>query len=433
MKNHPVAPPVYHPHPVPHVLQTKKTVTQQGSQRQTERKSATTAVQLVGHLARSSGNAQSGATIPVHQLSGKPAPRFAVSSPAGAATVQRVVDASKSDITRSGKYLVEHKDSNVLYSTLDAPPPQPYGLYARGEDFTVKEGYKIPLNSWTPNVRFLDKTEAQAEPVVNKPGTYVYKTKGLFGSESSATYSINGLQTEVWNPRPGLDGPPTVGALGKNDCNIWATTLQNLIADERGVIYEMERGREQQRTVRIQSPTTTQTDLNVNPGDLMQHIYEGSGACRYHAATVVAKDGASLVTLEGHVSKNLSRPQFHIRDGLTGFAAEGITHNKGDQVEVIPVTSLSYEEVQADKETREKRFKGFSNIDEVFWEDYEGTNYSYRGRLLGDIGITPTVEKRRRDELAERLKPQFEELYRRDRELRRTGQTPTLTSFPRIE
>jgi hypothetical protein len=335
-----------------------------------------------------------------------------------------------SDVSANGKYIVDRANSALLYSTLDAAPPQPYGLYARGKDFYWSESGKVGLNSWRPNVRFIDKTEAAAEPVIDKPGTYRYKTKTL-GFDSSETYSVKGLQTEVWNPDPGLDGPPLIGALGKNDCNIWATTLQNLIADEKGAVYEIERGRQESRTVRIQAPTTTLEDLTMKVGDLMKHIYEGPGACNYHAATVVAQDGASLITLEGHVSKNLSRPQFHIRGGLTGFADEGIQHQKGDKVDIIPVTSLTYDSLQDDKETREKRFRQFGEIDADFWKDYEGINYSYRGRLAGDIGITSTREKRRRDELARINKPLFGEIYAQT--LRERGKTPTYTSFPRID
>jgi hypothetical protein len=395
IKNHPVAPPVYRPQPVPTVLQTKQNVTQQGGQRQQERQRVTTPVPLAGRLATSPVNAQSAAKIPVHQASPKPATRFAASSPVGTGTVQRYVDASNSDITSSGKYYVERGNNDVLYSTRDAEPPEPRGLYAQGSDFTWGPSsiIPIPLNSWKPNVRFLNKVEAMAKPVLSQPGAYSYKTKGWFGSESSATYSVEGLQNEVRNPDTGWDSPPTVGALGANDCNGWATTLQILIADEKGNTYARQRGREEKRTVNIQSPMTTQADLNMNVGDLMMHIYNG-GPCLYHAATVVAKDGNSLVTLEGHVSKDLSRPQFHIRGGLTDFAAEGIARNRGDQVDVTPVTSMTYEDIQGEKKVRENTFHRFSS-DPRRWQRGEGT-YESVGFLAGDIGITPTKEKIRR-------------------------------------
>ena len=358
MRNHPPASPVYRPQPVPKVLQT---ITQQGHNR------GTAPSPPVAQLARFPRNGQS------------------------AATVQRFVDRKTSDVSYSGKYFVKHADSTVLYSTKDADPPQPVRLYARGEDYTEGKDGHINLNSWRPNVRFINTLEKQAQPVVNKPGTYRYKTPGFFGG--TVEYSIGDLQRGVENPVPGLDGPPTIGALGKNDCNIWATTLQNLIGERSN--YDILRGRQEQRTVAVQSPATTRRDLNVDVGDRMRHIYQGDGLCRYHAATVVAKDGPSLVTLEGHVSMDLSRPQFHIRDGLAGFAAEGIAHGKGDNVEVIPVASLSRKDIDDDIEARERRFLAFNDIDPVFWRDYEAENYSYRGRLRGDIGITLSAERRR--------------------------------------
>jgi hypothetical protein len=378
MRNHPQASPVYRPQPVPKVLQT---ITQQGHNRRT------TPAPPVAQLARFPRNGQSAANQPRTKATSP-------SGPVGGGTVQRFVDRKTSDVSYSGKYFVKHADSTVLYSALDADPPQPFRLYARGQDYTEgKDGY-IPLNSWRPNVRFVNTLEKQAEPVLSKPGTYRYKTPGFF-SDKTVEYSIGDLQREVEDPVPGLDGPPTIGALGKNDCNIWATTLQNLIGESSN--YEILRGRQEQRTVAVQSPATTRRDLRVDVGDRMKHIYQGDGACRYHAATVVAKDGPSLVTLEGHVSMDLSRPQFHIRDGLTGFAAEGIAHGKGDKVEVIPVASLSRKDIADDIEARERRFIDFNNIDPDFWRDYERETYSYRGRLRGDIGITLRAERRRQE------------------------------------
>ena len=387
MKNHPAAPPAYRPQPVPRVLQAKETVTQRGGQRQQEQQRVAPPLSLACQPARPRGDAQGAAKIAAHQHGRR-----------GAQIVQRYVDKSNSDISSSGQYIVEHARSHVLYSTLDAAPPQPQGLYARGRDFTAGEFGKVPLNSWTPNVRFIDKREAEAQPVAEKPGTYSYKTSGSFGFESTTTYSIEGLKAEVENPGPGLDGPPLVGALGKNDCNVWAATLQNLIADEKGEAYRIKRGSEPQRNVRIMSASTA--ELKVKVGDLMKHIYEGEGACRYHAATVVAKDGLSLVTLEGHVSKNLSRPQFHIRSGLLGFAAEGIQHKQGDNVEVVPLTSQSYQEIQGEKKISEARYQEFGNIKPKDWERYK---FSYLSIVNGNIGITPTKEKRRRDEAARQL------------------------------
>jgi hypothetical protein len=352
------------------------------------------------------------------------------SAAARSQAVQRLVDLALSDTSANGKYIVERKDPAILYSTLDAAPPEPYALYARGEDAAWHEKKRIPLNSWKPNVRFLERAEAKAEPVIHKPGTYTYKTKGMFGIESSQTYSIESLQNQVINPEPGLDGPPLIGALGKNDCNIWATTLQHLIAEGKGPANEMSKGRKQPRALKLQSPTTAK-DLRLNVGDLMKHVFEGTSTCRYHAATVAAKDGASLITLEANVDLDLSRPQFHIHNGLAGFAAAGIQEQLGDKVEVVPVKGITYDAIVADKEIREGRFQKFGAIDPEDWEYFEKKNLTYRNRLAGEIGITSTAEKARRDQAAMKLRPEFDKiLYQMKHHL---IDDKTYTHFPRID
>ena len=359
----------------------------------------------------------------------RPAPvRMAQPFPAGkqrnAPTVQRWVNLANSDLSANGRYIVEKTNPTVLYSTKDAAAPSPLGLYARGKDkgYWGHSGFSpVKLNSWTPNVRFLSRAEAQGEPL-SKPGFYEYKTKGMLGG-STETYSIEGLQSEVRNPLSGLDGPPTFGVLGKNDCNIFASTLQNLMYRERGALYEME-GRKATRTVEVESPSTNATDLDVQVGDRMKHVFQGSD-CRYHAATVVAKDGVSAVTLEANVAYDRARPLFYIHKGLAGFAAEGIHDKLGDKVDVIPVGSLTYQEAEDEWETRSSRFENFSNINPVFW-GFENETYSYRGRLLGDLGVTWTTEKTRRDKLAESKAPEFHQIWQNRRQ-------PGYDRFPQIE
>jgi hypothetical protein len=346
-------------------------------------------------------------------------------------TVQRVVDLALSDISANGRYIVERKDPSILYSTLNAAPPEPYALYARGRDVAYYKQKGIRVNSWKPNVRFLSRAEAQADPVIDKPGRYTYKTKGLFGIESSETYSIGELQNQVFDPQPGLDGPPLIGALGKNDCNIWATTLQHMIAAGKGPANEMAKGRKETRTLNLQSSATTPSDLTLHVGDLMKHVFEGTSSCRYHAATVAAKDGASLITLEANVDLDLTRPQFHIHKGLAGFAAAGIEEKLGDKVEVVPVKGITYDAIVADKEKREGRFQKFGAIDREDWQYFEKKNLTYRNTLGGEIGITSTAEKARRDQVARNLRPQFDEILNQMQQglIDRT----TYTHFPRID
>src|SRR5690349_1738445 len=99
-----------------------------------------------------------------------------------------------------------------------------------------------------------------------------------------------------------LDRRPTVGVLGKNDCYAFADALQNLIVKEAWEETGVEEIGRTKKTVHVTNPDSP-ADLRVGVGDMMRQIYKGSD-CRYHAATVVAEDGNSVVTLEGHVSKD---------------------------------------------------------------------------------------------------------------------------------
>jgi hypothetical protein len=116
---------------------------------------------------------------------------------------------------------------------------------------------------------------------------------------------------------------------------------------------------------------------------------------------------------------------------LAGFAAAGIDEKLGDKVEVVPVKGITYDAIVADKEKREGRFQKFGTIDREDWEDFEKKNLTYRNTLGGEIGITSTAEKARRDQVATNLRPQFDHILNQMQQglIDRT----TYTDFPRID
>lgn len=309
-KTQPVAPPVYRPQQMPKVLQTKRPV---GSPPGAIQRSQTLPGRGVGNV------------------------------------VQRDVDLTTALMTENRKYLIDPADNTVLYSVIGASPPKPNGLYQRTLDRTA--GSHIPLNAWTPNVRFLSKEETFASPVKGKPGQYEYIKKGFI--DSTERFSLRGLGRQVLSP-PEDGERPTIGVFGKNDCYAFGDALQNLMM-MNGELPLMQTGRKK-KNVHVTKPDHPR-DLEIQVGDMMRHIYIDNPHCKYHAATVVAKDGESLVTLEGHVSKNLKRPQFLIHRGVRDFAHQEIVGGYGDEVEITPLEGLNPHVVAEEREDFVGRFR----------------------------------------------------------------------------
>lgn len=362
MKTRPVAPPVYRPQPVPKVLQAKANIKQPVGPGPQQHKPAV--------IQRSRVN-----------------------------VVQRDVDVAKAVKSENGEYLVDPRDTSVLYSEMRAPEPKPRGLYMRWIDRTVQHPRRL-LYGWKPNVRFLSKAEQGASPSKSKPGSYEYVEKGLWDSVKS--FSLRDLGRQLEAP-PEVDRRPTVGVLGKNDCYAFADTLQNLIVTEAWEETGLEDTGRTKKTVHVTKPDSP-ADLTAGVGDMMRQIYQGSD-CRYHAATVVAKDGKSLVTLEGHVSKDLQRPEFLIHNGVSGFADEPIRKGYGDEVEVTPLETLKWEAVASEREASQRRYERITGEDPTLAFHTAGSN----------LGVTPTEEVRRRHLASKRLRRQLRAIYEHDR------------------
>lgn len=370
------APPVYRPQPVPRVLQTKKSIPVVGSGRQ-------------GAIQRSRD------TRPIGNV------------------VQRDVDLKTALQTENGRYLIDPRDNTVLYSEVHAVPPKPRGLYRRTIDRTSGSPHKT-LYAWTPNVRFLSRAEDSATHSKSKPGFLEYTTEGSLFS-STNRFSLRGLGQELESP-PELGKRPTLGVLGKNDCYGFGDALQNMIV-MNGQLPLIPLGRTK-KNVHVNKPESP-GDLRMEVGDMMRHLYKGQQTCNYHAATVVAKDGESLVTLEGHAGKDLSRPEFQIRNGVAGFARREIGLGYGDEVEITPLESLDPEAVAFEREGFERRYRRITGDD---------VELGF-AQAVKNLGITYTDEqqrkrwalRRRREELREWRRQGQDRVRERWDEARKVG------------
>lgn len=186
----------------------------------------------------------------------------------------------------------------TLYATILAPPPQPPGLYKRKRDTDDATGEQV--SAWTPNVRLFSKAEMG-----------LFNDLSLSNEVIKSRLDLPALMGQVENPTDNTAVElPTVGMLGKNDCASFAMTLY------RSIAREYYRGEKSQDAM---SSTTYHANYpSVGIGDMMTHHFNG-GECGWHAATVVAQDRTRQVTLEANVSKDLTAPEFYIRDGVSHF------------------------------------------------------------------------------------------------------------------
>ncbi|MCG8460367.1 MAG: hypothetical protein MI919_29140 [Holophagales bacterium] len=244
----------------------------------------------------------------------------------GRPRIQRAVDLGAAETTEGCEYGVLPNQRETLYSELGATPPVPSALYSRKtEDVANTDGQ---VRAWVPNVRLLSNAEHQSARGGNL-GTNA--RRGVLGSVETPQ-DLN------------VDKLPDLAMLGKNDCGFFATALQTLMVDS-GEVQPVENGQARTLDLSVQE-TAEEVDENMNVGWRMWHHYQGQQQCSHHAATVVAKDGPSLVTLEGHVGKDLQRPQFHIREGASGFAEDNQQNrNLGKRVNIRPPLALSQNDV----------------------------------------------------------------------------------------
>lgn len=183
--------------------------------------------------------------------------------------------------TASGKYFIADNNTHKLYSSWRADPPQPASLYDKSWEWSSG----LTWSMWTPKVQFLPNNKQMnvGEPHAEYKKAVAKHTQGSF-------------------------------IFGKNDCSNFATALSSLIGEEKGLAPSNMKLKGAVELIPNADAATV--------GTYMKHLFHGSQRCEYHAATVVAVDGKDLVTLEAHVSKPITTPEFHIRSGVYGFVRD---------------------------------------------------------------------------------------------------------------
>ncbi|MBV9356293.1 MAG: hypothetical protein JO023_12290 [Chloroflexi bacterium] len=260
-------------------------------------------------------------------------------------SVQRLVQWAELEKTKAeGRYGVRHQGATTLVSKSDAPDPKPVGLYTQGTDVTETH---VPVKTWTPNVRFMQKTAvAQPRDAPSESGLEL-------GAVGLATWQRDALETiarfeaalrqAMEDSATHGQRPPSMGILGLNDCAAWAHMLRRLIAEEELKFARLAQPEVERPGVPFGLGNAPDTAPAVGVGDTMLQRLFGSGS-EYHGATVVATDSKTIVTLEGHVEKNLAVPVFHFYDGgLPGFVDannEGETYRAANKVGIGTVTRL---------------------------------------------------------------------------------------------
>ncbi|MEM9337329.1 MAG: DUF4157 domain-containing protein [Bacteroidota bacterium] len=247
---------------------------------------------------------------------------------------QRIQEGQLSPVSEHQSYMLSKQNSHILYSMLLSREPSPKGLYIKNVENVTGGDFDFSVNKWTPNVRFFSKEEqvglvtAHDENKRTNPdhpnglaGLWS-KFKGKSAREVGAD-EIN----RAWNQmikieensiENGMALGAKLGILGNNDCAAFARTLYELIKVEK----EEERRKDVDEFGELAGGERS-CDEPV-PGTFIQHKFpEKTNGCGYHGVTVVAKDGATLVTLEAHAGKKkLKVPEFHMRNGINGFIAD---------------------------------------------------------------------------------------------------------------
>ncbi len=227
-------------------------------------------------------------------------------------------------LTDGNLYGVIPGDSSRLYGRRDAPHPEPRGLYRK--EMTV-DTFGRPVQVWTPNVRLIHDRELSPSGAEGAAGA------GEARKFSTLRTRIKTLQKEIDGAvnRKGRGGP-SMGLVGINDCDTWAGVLRMLITDALAV---EGKGSSINYNLTEDEDERCRDPGNMEVGYTMLQILGKKARSRHHAATVVARDGVSVVTLEAHVEKlGLTAPEFHIYAGVKGFCFvnnEGVKYLKDNQ------------------------------------------------------------------------------------------------------
>jgi hypothetical protein len=227
-------------------------------------------------------------------------------------------------------YGIPRQGAMDLVSKAGAPPPKPVGLYTQTRDVT-DDGALATI--WTPNVIFMQKKEV--DPTGRDSDVDEFGKPALAKWQLEALAKIRDFEATLLTAQKGSARSdwkgPSLGILGLNDCAGWAHRLRGLIGEEERRARKLARPKE--NTPRVPFNLGLKGDPDSLPpvgvGDTMtQQLFGDEVGSNYHAATVVASDTSTIVTLEAHVEKSLRAPVFHFYDeGLPGFIE---TNNEGD-------------------------------------------------------------------------------------------------------
>ena len=257
-------------------------------------------------------------------------------------------------------YAVDKNAPTTLYGRATSPAPLPTGLYREEAD---KDETGENVLKWTPNVRFISKGQKDVLMEDERRLGFVAK-KYLEWKQGRTLKEISELESEIRQQVEARGS--TTGVLGPNDCRGWATQLRLLIAESLGVPTDIGT-----QAVSVPFDLTAEEGFGtpIKLGDTMVQTLGQGSTCGYHAATVVARDSKSLVTLEAHAAKDIDKPEFHIRAGLEGFIHdnnEGQTYleDNGMKGQINKVALAGPEAV-----TSRKKQKG---LEQIYQEEIGG-------------------------------------------------------------
>ena len=259
--------------------------------------------------------------------------------------VQRIVDMKNSAFSERRNYIIPFNNKNILYSKTDAIKPVPSSLYIRQDDVTNDE-IPIALYSWTPNVRLFKLREEDPSSYLNRIGGLWWGFKKCL-TKKMRPYDpepdMEKMIEELRGNLKSLENFPSIGIIGKNDCKEFANYLQDLIGIEDG------------RSIDLKS------ELKI--GDKM--YVELETGCNFHAATIVAADGGSKITLEANGDdEDLSLPEFFIHSSFEEFSStNGGDGKKYPNKSIKSIGENSYHATNIEKNQliETKKNKSFKN------------------------------------------------------------------------
>jgi hypothetical protein len=225
------------------------------------------------------------------------------------------------------KYGIEMGNRNILYGSQEAASPKPSGLYSEETDNHSEVDYK----TWKPNVVFASKDQRK---VLESGASLEGRMEDVGADKEIITQNAkvmldytDAIAKTIRDKVDQEDGSPTTGVLGVNDCGNWANKLREMISAQLR-IEDLEVGEAHSK---FDTDAEEALPAVSAPGDQMTHIFNDVEDldCAHHSATVVAVDGADLITLEAHASKDLLAPEFHVRQGLQGFITDNDTAPNG--------------------------------------------------------------------------------------------------------